>query len=82
MHNHMIERIAKVIDPDCFSPITDGCGQYWIGRRVQAKNKAKAVLQEMLDPTDSMVQAGIDEGNHKPGNWYPAMIQAALDEID
>lgn len=41
--------------------------------------KARAAIEAMREPTDAMVQAGIDEGDHKPGNWYPAMIEAALD---
>ena len=39
--------------------------------------QAKAAIEAMRNPTDAMVQAGIDEG-HKCGNWYPAMIDAAL----
>jgi len=44
------------------------------------KKSAKAAIEAMREPSEKMVQAGIDEGLHKPGNWYPAMIDAALED--
>jgi hypothetical protein len=40
---------------------------------------AKTAIKAMREPTEEMIQAGINEG-YKCGNWYPVMIDAALGE--
>lgn len=42
----VLDDIAKIIDPDAWHETlpTDGCGAYWIGRRNNARAKARAVI--------------------------------------
>jgi hypothetical protein len=46
------ERIARIIDPDAWHETlrTDGCGEYWMGRRAKALAKADAILASLPSP--------------------------------
>lgn len=73
----MIERVARAISPDCWDTSDWTMRPHNSAARHNAKRAARAAIEAMREPTDAMVQAGINEG-HKCGNWYPAMIDAAL----
>ena len=80
----MVERIAIA----AFSEVWGWSGEATSWDSVPQKTRdayyrmAIRVLKVMREPTAAMGQAAIDEGHHKPGNWYPAMIEAAIDEVE
>lgn len=89
-----VEDIAKIIDPDAWHETlpTDGCGVYWLGRRNDARSKAKLAMQDIVarlekgqavdgvewlsSKTIDRLQAHDPDHNKAGGLWYRRWFKA------
>ena len=86
MASEMVERVAKAIDPDAF----EGCSHGSKGPCLMcAENvdfalyRARAAIEAMREPTEAMVDLGINTREVEGGaihDVWQAMIDEALEE--
>lgn len=81
---NMREKIARAIDPKSFDFCEDMAKITGVSLDVlnpmtrTAFDRADAVLDVLMDPTEAMIYAGMEEGTY-PERVFPSMIQAARD---
>ena len=73
----LVARLAKIIDPEAFGLPLDNFGSDYLSDRDMAREKARAVIAAMREPTEAMAWVG--RGTNHADLWR-AMIDAALSE--
>ncbi|MEP0149994.1 hypothetical protein [Roseibium sp.] len=92
MAETMIERVARAMEPILFGGLPDGqCGPATARARATAREKARAAIEAMREPTEAMVTIGacredqdhdIFEEGHIAREVWLEMIDAALKETN
>lgn len=91
--SEMVERVAAVFDPEAFADHPAGVlhSVQFISRRSRAREKARAAIKALMEPTEAMKRLGVrysnlapddDSNEHYVSSIYQAMLTAALEEDD
>jgi len=88
--SEMIEKAARILEPQAWAALGTGDTLAYKNRRTSSLRKARAVLQALMDPTPGMAKHGAQEYamTHQRPNIaeknaaaiWQAMIRAALEE--
>lgn len=86
MSESMVERVARILEPQAWRALGLADTLAYANRRTSSLRKARAAIEAMRDPTDSMVDAALsatgfyEDGSNDYLVHYTAMIDAALNE--
>lgn len=70
----MVEKVAQAIADNITAGLPDGV-------EIDARYAALAAIEAMMEPTETMLMAGVDVGVvNETQDIYSAMIRAALEE--
>lgn len=74
----MVDRVARILEPQAWAALGAGDTLAYKNRRTSSLRKARAAIEGMREPTDAMIDAGAKE--YTVLMMWQAAIDAALKE--